>query len=82
MAFAAVDPTVPTSCSTSVEACLSCVVRSAETDSKDCCVVRALLWMVSLVLSMRLVSEFSASSTCDLMPVDSSSARAIKMSLA
>ena len=47
---------------------LSCAPTSEETVSSDCCAARAPVWMVSLVLTTRLVSERSASSTCDLMP--------------
>ena len=36
--------------------------------SSACCAARAPVWMVSVVLTTRLVSERSASSTCDLMP--------------
>ena len=61
---------------------MSWAPTSAETVSSDCCAVRAPVWMVSLVLTTRLVSERSASSTWDLMPSDSISARAIRSSLA
>ena len=61
---------------------MSWLPTSADTLSSACCAVRAPVWMVSLVLTTRLVSERSASSTWDLMLDDSSSARDIRSSLA
>ena len=80
--LAAPVPTAVRARSTSDEVIFNCAPTSEETVSSDCCAVRAPVWMVSLVLTTRLVSERSASSTCDLMPADSSSARAISASLA
>ena len=80
--LAAPVPTAVRARSTSDEVSFSCAPTSEETASSDCCAARAPVWMVSLVLTTRLVSERSASSTCDLMPADSSSARAIRSSLA
>ena len=79
---AAPVPTAVRAASTSAEVSFNCAPTSEETVSSDCCAVRAPVWMVSLVLTTRLVSERSASSTCDLMPEDSISARAIRSSLA
>ena len=69
--FAAPVPTAVRAVSTSADVSFSCAPTSEETVSSACCAVRAPVWMVSLVLTTRLVSERSASSTCDLMPVDS-----------
>ena len=80
--LAAPVPTAVRARSTSEDVSFICAPTSEETFSSDCCAVRAPVWMVSLVLTTRLVSERSASSTCDLMPADSSSARAIRASLA
>ena len=80
--FAAPVPTAVRARSTSAEVSFNCAPTSEETESSDCCAARAPVWMVSLVLTTRLVSERSASSTWDLMPTDNSSARAIRPSLA
>ena len=68
---AAPVPTAVRAASTSAEVSFSWAPTSEETVSSDCCAARAPVWMVSLVLTTRLVSERSASSTCDLMPEDS-----------
>ncbi len=75
-------PTAVSEASTSEEVSLSWAPTSEETPSSACCAARAPVWMVSEVLTTRLVSERSASSTCDLMPEESISARAIRSSLA
>ena len=79
---AALVPTAVSELSTSDEVSRSWAPTSVDTANSDSCAARAPAWMVSLVLTMRWVSERSASSTCDLMPADSSSARAISESLA
>ena len=66
--LAAPVPTAVRARSTSPEVSCSCAPTSDETVSSDCCAARAPVWMVSLVLTTRLVSERSASSTWDLMP--------------
>ena len=66
--FAAPVPTAVRARSTSAEVSFNCAPTSEETVSNDCCAARAPVWMVSLVLTTRLVSERSASSTWDLMP--------------
>ena len=66
--FAAPVPTAVRARSTSAEVSFSWAPTSEETVSSDCCAARAPVWMVSLVLTTRLVSERSASSTWDLMP--------------
>ena len=80
--FAAPVPTAVREASTSADVSLSWAPTSEETVSSACCAARAPVWMVSDVLTTRLVSERSASSTWDLMPEDSNSARAMRSSLA
>ena len=80
--LAAPVPTAVRARSTSADVCFNCEPTSVDTVSRACCAARAPVWMVSLVLTTSVVSERSASSTCDLMPADSSSARAIRSSLA
>ena len=64
-------PTAVSAFSTSDGSQLELGADVGETVSSACCAVRAPVWMVSLVLTTRLVSERSASSTWDLMPADS-----------
>ncbi|MGY3419857.1 hypothetical protein ACVWZW_000332 [Bradyrhizobium sp. F1.13.4] len=75
-------PTAVSARSTSAEVILSWALTSEETVISDCCAVRAPVWMVSLVLTTRLVSERSASSTCERIAVEIISARDIMSSLA
>ena len=65
--MAAPVPTAVRARSTSDEVSFSWAPTSEETVSSDCCAARAPVWMVSLVLTTRLVSERSASSTWDLI---------------
>jgi hypothetical protein len=60
---AAPVPTAARVASTSADVSFNCVPTSEETVSSACCAVRAPVWMVSAVLTTRLVSERSASST-------------------
>ena len=80
--LAAPVPTAVSAVSTSAEVSLNWAPTSVDTVSSACCAARAPVWMVSQVLTTRLVSERSASSTWDLMPEDNISARAIRSSLA
>ena len=66
--FAAPVPTEVREASTSAEVSRNWAPTSDETVSRACCAVRAPVWMVSVVLTTRFVSERSASSTWERMP--------------